>query len=112
MFKDQMEFTYGPGAYIEGTKNLEGRILLGEHKLYLRGAEGDLAQTFIPLEKIEGLRRTSQGLEVHVRPSLAYRYTALIKGKGRELSDLTKELVQRRGLKKKFLKREWIEEVQ
>lgn len=104
-----MEFSYGQGTYIEGEKNIDGTIALGEHKLYLKGAQGDLAQTYIPLEKIEKLRKTKLGVEVYVRPSLYFRYMVLLKGEKKYLSELVRDLVKRRGLKKQFLKNEWIE---
>ena len=104
-----MEFSYGQGTYIEENKRLEGRIILSEHKLYLKDKNGDLAQTYIPLEKIERVRKTRQGIEIHVRPTLYFRFAALIKGEKKYLSELIKDIVQRRGLKKQFLKSEWIE---
>ena len=107
-----MEFSYDTGIYIEGDKKIEGQVILSEHKLYLKDSKGDLAQTYIPLEKIERIRKVKGGLEVNVRPSLAYRYTAFIKGKSKRMSELAEDIVKRRGLKKKFLRNEWIEEVQ
>ena len=107
-----MEFSYGQGIYVEGNKRLEGQIILSEHKLYLKDKNGDLAQTYIPLEKIERIRNVRQGMEVYVRPTLYFRFAALIKGEKKYLSELTKDLVQRRGLKKQFLKKEWIESEQ
>jgi len=104
-----MEFSYGQGIYIEGKKRIEGQIILSEHKLYLKDANGDLVQTYIPLEKIERVRRMRQGVEVHVRPSLYIRYVAFLQGEKKYLTELVKDLVQRRGLKKQFLKNEWIE---
>ena len=104
-----MEFSYGQGIYIEENKRLEGRIILSEHKLYLKDKTGDLAQTYIPLEKIERVHKTRQGVEIHVRPTLYFRFVALIKGEKKYVSELTRDLVQRRGLKKQFLKKEWIE---
>ena len=104
-----MEFSYGQGTYIEKDKRLEGQIILSEHKLYLKDKNGDLAQTYIPLEKIERVRKTRQGIEIHVRPTLYFRFVALFKGEKKYLSELTRDLVQRRGLKKQFLKNEWID---
>ncbi|MBN1869692.1 MAG: hypothetical protein JW847_03845 [Candidatus Omnitrophica bacterium] len=104
-----MEFSYGQGAYLEGNKKLEGQILLSEHRLYLKDKNGDLAQTYVPLEKIERIRKTRQGIEIHVRPTIYYRFTALIKGERKFLSELTRDLVQRRGFRKRFLKNEWTE---
>lgn len=104
-----MEFAYGQGIYIEGDKKLEGQIILGEHKLYLKDTAGDLAQTYIPLEKIERIRKTGAGIEILTRPSIYFRYSALLKGQKKHLSDLVRDIVRRRGLKKQFLKNEWIE---
>ena len=104
-----MEFSYGQGSFTEGEKNLEGQIILSEHKLYLKDANGDLAQTYIPLEKIERIRRTSLGVEVYVRPSTYYRYRTLFKGEKKHLIDLVRDIAQRRGFKKKFLRNEWVE---
>lgn len=104
-----VEFSYGHGKYIEGDKRIEGQIILSENKLYLKDANGDLAQTYIPLEKIERIRKSRQGVEVHVRPSIYTRYVAFLTGEKKYLSELVKDLVQRRGLKKQFLKNEWIE---
>jgi hypothetical protein len=104
-----MEFSYGNGTYIEGKKRFKGRIILSEHKLFLKDEEGDVVQTYIPLEKIERIRQTRQGLEVHARPTLYFRFAALIQGERKDLSGLVKDLVKRRGLKKQFLKKEWIE---
>jgi len=104
-----MEFSYGQGIYIEGEKRFEGQIVLGEHKLYLKDENGDLAQTYIPLEKIERIRRTGQGVEVYARPTIYFRFVALLKGEKRYLKELIRDLVGRRGFKKQFLKSEWIE---
>ena len=105
-----MEFVYGQGTYTEGDKKLFGTIALGEHRIYLKGEEGGLAQTFIPLEKIEKIKKGSQCVEFYVRPSLAYRYTVYLQGKAEKLSELVKDVVGMRGLKKKFLYQEWFEE--
>ena len=107
-----MEFSYGQGIYIEENKRIEGQIILSEHKLYLKSPEGDLAQTYIPLEKIERIKKTWEGLEVYARPSISFRYTVLLKGEKKYLKELVRDLVQRRGLKKQFLRNEWIESEQ
>jgi len=104
-----MEFSYGQGIYIEDNKRIEGQIILSEHKLFLKDKNGDLAKTYIPLEKIERLRKTRQGIELHVRPTLYFRFTALLKGEKKLISELAKDLINKRGLKKQFLKNEWIE---
>ena len=104
-----MEFSYGQGNYIEGEKRLQGQIILGEHKLYLRNVDGDLAQSYVPLEKIERIRKTKSGVEIHVRPSTYFRYMALLNGEKKLLSNLILDIVKRRGLKKQFLRNEWVE---
>lgn len=104
-----MEITYGLGTYLEGNRNLSGQIILSEHKLYIKGEDGDYAQTYIPLEKISSLQLSSKGLNVFVRPSVTHQYTALIVGQKKYLKELLKEVVKRRGLKKKFLSTVWIE---
>jgi len=104
-----MLFSYGQGTFIEGEKRFQGQIILGEHKLYLKDASGDLAQTYVPLEKIERIRKIKSGIEVHVRPSTYFRYMALLHGEKKHLSSLVRDIVQRRGLKKQFLKNEWVE---
>ena len=104
-----MEFSYDTGIYIEGDKRIEGQVILSEHKLYLKNSKGELAQTYIPLEKIDRIRKIKLGVEVHVRPSTYFRYMALLKGERKHLSNLVQDIVQRRGLKKQFLKNEWVE---
>lgn len=106
---NMMEFSYGQGIYIEGEKRLEGQIILGKHKLYLKDTDGDLAQTYVPLEKIERIQKTGSHIEVHVRQSTYFRYVALFEGEKKHLSSLVRDIVQRRGLKKQFLKNVWIE---
>jgi len=104
-----LKFSYGKGKYAEGEKRFEGQIILGEHKLYLKNADGDIAQTYIPLEKIEGIRKTRTGLMVNTRPSLYFRFTALISGEKRHISNLARDIIKRRNLKRKFFKNEWVE---
>ena len=105
-----MDFTYGNGTYLEGTKRIEGRIILGEHKLFLRGEKGDYTQTYIPLEKIFLLKKVSGGIELHVTPTISFQFTAVIRGDKQSIKDLSNELVLRRGLKKRFLRNEWYEQ--
>lgn len=106
-----MDITYGQGTYLEGSKHLNGQIVLSEHKLYLKNDEGDIAPTFVPLEKIEVVKKSFGGeVKIQVRPSLTVRYTATIKGNRSNINGLVQEIVKRRGLKKKFLKNEWVEE--
>ncbi len=114
-----MIFSYGNGEYLEGNIHVKGQIILGEHRLYLKGAQGDLTQTYIPLEKIERIKIKSRGarlrapameIEVHVRPSLIVKYVVLLTGEKTHLSNLVKDIVKCRGFKKKFLKKEWFDD--
>jgi len=105
-----MLFSYGSGEYIEQGKVSPGEIVLGEHKLYLRSSQGDITRTYIPLEKIERVKRCSGGVEVHVRPSVMASYVAVIKGDRRNISSLIQDLSKRRGLVKRFWRREWYDD--
>ena len=104
-----MESFYGQGIYKDGKSELEGEIVLREHKLFLRSSAGEWAQSFIPLEKISWIRQRSGHLEVYVCLSSVSRYTVLIEGAARDMHALAKELAKRRGFKKRFLKNEWAE---
>ena len=103
------DFSYGQGTYHEGDHHLEGKIVLGEHKLYLKGEKGDLATTYIPLEKITRLKLNGNKLTAFVRPSLSYNYVVTLQGEKKLITDLTNEIILRRGLRKKFLVKEWFE---
>ena len=102
-----MLLTYGQGEYFEGQKRWTGRIVLSEHKLYLTGPQGDMAATYIPLEKIVKVKNTRSGIAILVRPSILERYQIVLKGDPNALSELVQELVTRRALKKRWLTREW-----
>jgi hypothetical protein len=106
--EEPMIFSYGKGAFREGEKSFSGEIILSEHKLYLRDSQGDLSTTYIPLEKIVKIQKVAGGLAIYVRTSLTVSYTAVITG-GKEIGSLLNDLVQRRRLKKRFLRREWVD---
>ncbi len=105
-----MEFSYGRGIYVEGSKRMTGTIVLGAHKLFLKGQEGDIISTYIPLDKIAKIEKKSKRLSVFVQLSLAYLYMATIEGEKKYIDELTNDLVKRRQLKKQFLKNEWREQ--
>ena len=104
-----MDVLYGDGRFLEGDKDVTGQIILSEHKLFLKGPEGEHAQTFIPLERIERIKKVSKGVQIYVRPSQTYQYVALIEGASKNIDELIKELVRRRNFKKRFLSKEWFE---
>ena len=106
--EETMLFSYGDGIYKEGEKSLRGEIILSEHKLYLKGPQGDLATTYIPLEKIVKIKKIYGGLSIFVRTALTVSYNAELRG-GKHINSLLKDLVQRRGLIKRFLRPEWVD---
>ena len=105
-----MLITYGQGEFIESSQRFKGRIMMNDNRLYLEDGEGDIAATYIPLEKIIKVRRTMGGLDLRIRASMVREYRALIKGSFRSLNDLTRDLVNKRNLRKKFLWPEWFDE--
>jgi len=106
-----MQFSYGKGIYIEGEKRVEGVIILDEFKIFLKGLEGDFAQTYIPLDKIERVKKAGNTASFHVRPSISFQYEAKIQGEKKYVGEFVKDIVQRRGLKKQFLRQEWVEDL-
>ena len=102
-----MKVTYGKGFYREGTKRFEGQIILDENKLFLRGSDGDIVSTYLPVEKIVSVKIISKGLEISVRPTLYFQYVTLWLGEKKLLRELVLELVQRRSLRKRVFKKEW-----
>jgi hypothetical protein len=106
-----MDIEYGAGQYQEGKKYFEGNIILSDHKLYLKDDKGeDIAQTYIPLEKISWIKKVPSGIGVGVNSTVTIRYAAVFKGDRKKIAELLKEIIARRGLKKKFLRSEWFEE--
>ncbi len=107
---EEMSFSYGYGRYEQGEMCFEGLIVLSQHRLFLRGENGDIPQTYVPLEKIYKVRRFwARGLALYVRPSQMTEYVVRITGERSLERDLVKDLIQRRGLKRKLLGREWID---
>ena len=104
-----MDITYGSGEYITSHQRLKGEIILSDHKLFLRNAGEDLTATYVPLEKIIRLRRQGAFVKLDVRPSLTMIYEAAFSGERRRIQMLVDELVQRRQLKKRFLRNEWFD---
>jgi len=106
-----MEFTYEEGRYLEGAKKISGEIILSEHKLYLRDAQGEIAASFVPLEKIIKVKKEKNALKLFVRLSITNDYTAVIEGKASRIKELLKDLIVKRGFKKRFLINEWVEDL-
>ncbi|HSA31146.1 MAG TPA: hypothetical protein P5160_05005 [Candidatus Omnitrophota bacterium] len=107
---EELSFSYGYGQYEQGTVSIRGMIVLGQHKLFLKGEAGEVPQTYIPLERIYKIRRLwPQGLEIHVRPSQMTEYAARIRVERPLEKDLLKDLARRRNLKRRFLRAEWFD---
>ncbi len=104
-----MDVTYGKGVYLEGTTHLEGEIILGDHKLFLKSKDGDLPSSYIPLEKIREVKKITSGFELFVKQTISHSYRAMIRGEAALIKELLKEIVTRRGLTKKFLQQVWFD---
>lgn len=107
-YEDRMEVLYGEGWYVEGDKKISGKIILGENKLYLKSPSGDLPQTYILIEKIVFIEKQKGGIRLGVRLSQTNTYQAFLKGNSVDLRELIEELVKRAGLKKRFLRAQWM----
>lgn len=105
-----MEITYGHGEFLSEQTKVAGRIILGEHKLFIRNGAEDLAATFIPLEKIERLKLKSSTITLTVRPAIMSKYQVTLSADANNIKELAHELVQRRGLKKRFMQKEWFDQ--
>ncbi len=110
-FFQTMSFSYGQGRYRRDHLVYHGEIVLGMHKLYLKNAQGEMADTFVPLEKIYRIRRRCFGktLWISVRPSQFMQYDAEISGVPEHIRSLTRDLVDRRQLHQKGWRLEWID---
>ncbi len=105
-----LEFSYGQGGYEDRQYRARGEIVLGAHKLYLRGPKGDLVRTYVPLDKIEKMTRKGDTVKLFIRPSMSLRYVVSFKGEKTLMEDLSRDIARRRGLKKRFWRAEWFEE--
>jgi len=102
-----MLFSYGPGVYQKGNKRHQGEIVLAPYRLYLRDGGGDMAPTYILLEKILRVRQTLKGLTIRVRLSSLEDYEVTLTAPRRVLGGLARDLAARRGLRRKLFWPEW-----
>ena len=102
--------SYGQGEFIEEARRVRGRIVMDDNRLFLQDAGGDMAATYVPLEKIVRVSRRIGGLDIRVRTTMINEYRVLVKGRARGLNALARDLTARRGFKKKFLWPEWFDE--
>jgi hypothetical protein len=100
---------YGHGQYIEDKKVFHGDIVLSEHKLYLISNGEDLTQTYIPLEKIQRIKKSSSALEIKFRTNVLSMYQVRLKAEKKDIDSLASEIIFRRRLKKRLLSNEWVE---
>lgn len=107
-----IDVTYGNGKYIHDRQVYSGQIILSEYKLFIRRGGEDIIDSYLPLDKITCVRLAGSRVWVHVKPTLYFQYTVEFQGSARDITSLAHELVSRRGLKKKWLRREWNEEIQ
>jgi hypothetical protein len=105
-----MEFLYGRARYQEADKLFEGELILGEHRIYLRKNRQPIPSTFIPTEKIRRVSHPNRDtIIIDVYTDVLTQYQARIQGDEELIPGFLKDLVERRSLKKRFLKREWVE---
>ncbi len=104
---DGWVFAYGPGRFRQGKSCFTGTVVMSEHRMYLRDAVGDMAQTYIPLEKIYRVRSSWKGLRLFVMPSAVSIYTVVIEAPRRVLGPLLQDLVRVRVLKRRWFGWEW-----
>lgn len=106
-----LSFSYGDGEYKRGRSFYKGQIVLSEHKLYLKDADGEIADTFIPLEKIYRIQIGFLGntLWIYVRLSQFIQFEAKIKGVSKNIRPLLRDLVERRQLQRKGWHQEWVD---
>lgn len=103
-----MDILYGDGWYLEGARKISGKIILGKNKIFLRNPQGDLPQTNILLESISCLEHKKDSILISVRLSMVNRYQVLLRGNPENITELTRELVKRLKLKKRFLSSMWV----
>lgn len=98
---------YGPGSYNDGLHELSGNIRVDDARIYLSNGEG-YPLSFIPLAKIEYIAYVSGGLKIKAKLAPTNIIRARLKLSNKARKRLTKDLVKRLNLKKKFLRRQWM----
>ena len=100
-------FSYGRGGYVRAGRLYKGEIVLSAHKLYLKDDHGEIASTFIPLEKIYKMRVVWGGLIIYARPSNFMQFQAKVTGSPQKIWTLACDLGRQRHLRKKFFGLLW-----
>jgi len=107
--RQESSLSFGSGDYWEGSQKYGGDVVLSGYKLYLKDGQHDLAKTFIPLEKVVRMKKKGSRIVFDVRPSLMERYTCGINLGRQAASLLIDEILDRRQLKKRLLRAEWVD---
>lgn len=106
-FSDAMCFSYGNAVYTREKKSYKGEVILKPHKLYLKDQQGEIAATFVPLEKVYKVTFFLGKMTVFVQPSNFLKFEAHIQGKISMIFSLVRDLAKQRGLRKRFFGLEW-----
>lgn len=110
-FSRILSFSYGEGQYARGPHHYTGQIVFSGHKLYLKNTHGEIAETFVPLEKIYRVKAGFWGKTVwlYVRPSQFMQFEAMLTGDPHQIHSLIRDLVNHRQLRRKGWLREWVD---
>jgi len=108
-FFDTLLFSYGQGTCLLQGRRYRGEIVLSRHKLYLRDNSGDIAKTFIPLEKVFKVRVFWGRMWVYARPSTFMQFVAVVCGRPGRIRALMRDLADHRQLQKRRFGLEWVD---
>ena len=81
----KMQFSYSDGQFIEGDFSVSGQIILSENKLFLKDSYGDITRTYLPLDKIDRLKRQGASMWVSIKASMSFQYNVQIKGEKKSI---------------------------
>jgi len=98
---------FGEGIFLERNKRYKGNIIIDNYKIYLEGNE-PFVDTFIPLEKINLVKRKKTEIIVYIKPTSISRRIVAISGKNKVIADILHTLIEKLNLKKRFLRSIWI----
>jgi len=98
---------YGAAKYIEGSRLIEGDLILDETRLYI-STDNISSSTYIPLDKVILLRKKINGLEIQAKLSAINSLFVRIIISNNSKKRLIKDIVNKQKLKKKFFKSEWV----
>ena len=76
MKDDSLCFSYGEAKYIEEQKRYEGQLILDSNKIYLKGPDGEIPQTFCALSRIARMQQRGNRLLLDIRSTVVTGYQA------------------------------------